>query len=422
MTKPKDSKSHSQLGTDSGSTKPGKLSRRSMLQLTAGATALTFLQRKANARSLPATRFIDPIIAERTADRDVTLHPPILIDLQTHVWWRAGGIKQLTPRGENFLKTLAGARAMVLGRPVPIADMGRVMFFEDIFMESETDLAFLNSFGMRAAFDGVDLFPPREAAMIRSMAPSRIRVLGCVDPPDGKSAIDSLIYQCETLKIDGLKLYPPGPDTRGWKMDDEKNTYPIYEVLLKHGVKNICVHKGLPGLFLEEFCHTADMTRAAADFPDLNFIAFHSAFPWDAELADQAKKAKVKNIYAELGGLARIMAQDPNRFAQLMGTLLDGLGPDHILWGTDTPVIGPPHWQIQGLQAFTIPDEIIESKKFPQLNADAKQKILGQNAAKLFKIDINAARKAVENDLLYKLRQDGNALPVTVNGDKLRNP
>ena len=393
-----------------------------MLQLTAGAASLTFLQRKANALSLPETRFIDPIIAERTADRDATLHPPILIDLQTHVWWRAGGIKKLTPRGENFLKTLAGARAMVLGRPVPIADMGRVMFFEDIFMESETDLAFLNSFGMRAAFDGVDLFPPREAAMIRSMAPSRIRVLGCVDPPDGKSAIDSLIYQCETLKIDGLKLYPPGPDTRGWKMDDEKNTYPIYEVLRKHGVKNICVHKGLPGLFLEEFCHTADMARAAADFPDLNFIAFHSAFPWDAELADQAKKAKVKNIYAELGGLARIMAQDPNRFAQLMGTLLDGLGPDHILWGTDTPVIGPPHWQIQGFQAFTIPDQIIESKKYPQLTAEAKQKILGQNAARLFKIDISAARKAVENDLLYKLRQDGNALPVTVNGDKLRNP
>jgi predicted TIM-barrel fold metal-dependent hydrolase len=268
----------------------------------------------------------------------------------------------------------------------------------------------------------VDLFPPREAAMIRSMAPSRIRVLGCVDPPDGKSAIDSLIYQCETLKIDGLKLYPPGPDTRGWKMDDEKHTYPIYEVLRKHGVKNVCVHKGLPGLFLEEFCHTADMARAAADFPDLNFIAFHSAFPWDAELAQQAKNAKVKNIYAELGGLARIMAQDPNRFAHLMGTLLEGLGADHILWGTDTPVIGPPHWQIQGFQAFTIPDEIIESRRYPQLTAEAKQKILGQNAARMFKIDINSARKAVQNDLLYKLRQDGNPLPVTVNGDKLRNP
>jgi hypothetical protein len=81
---------------------------------------------------------------------------------------------------------------------------------------------------MRAAFDGVDLFPPREAAFIRAMVPSRIRVLGTVDPPDGASAIESLTYQCETIKIDGLKLYPPGPDARGWVLDDEKNTYPLF--------------------------------------------------------------------------------------------------------------------------------------------------------------------------------------------------
>jgi hypothetical protein len=134
------------------------------------------------------------------------------------------------------------------------------------FLGSETDIAFLNSFGMRAAFDGVDLFPPREAAFIRSMAPSRIRVLGTVDPPDGASAVESLIYQCETIKIDGLKLYPPGPDTRGWILDDEKNAYPLFEVLRRHGIKNVCVHKGLPGIFIEEYCHTDDLALAARCF------------------------------------------------------------------------------------------------------------------------------------------------------------
>jgi predicted TIM-barrel fold metal-dependent hydrolase len=405
---------------DVKSTGAGKVSRRNMLKLTTGAAGFTFLQRRAGALPIPASRFVDSIALERIADRDTDLHPPLLVDLQTHVWWRAGGIQKMTPRGESFLKTLAGARASVIGRPVPVADMGRVMFFDDIFLQSKTDIAFLNSFGMRAAFDGVDLFPPREAAMIRSMAPARIKVLGTVDPPDGQSSVESLTYQCETLKIDGLKLYPPGPDARGWKMDDEKNTYPLYQVLRKHGVKNICVHKGLPGLFLEEYCHTADMARAAADFPDLNFIAFHSAFPFEAELAEQAKKAKVKNIYAELGTLAATMARDPNRYAQLMGTLLGGLGADHLLWGTDTPVIGPPHWQIEAFQAFSIPDEMVERNKYPQLTADAKRKILGENVARLFNIDIPAARRAVEADLLYKLREDGNPLPVTVNIDKLR--
>src|SRR5215470_1209166 len=396
------------------------ISRRQMLKAGSAAAAFTFLQRRAGARELPESSYFDGTSVERIYDRDPDLKPPILIDMQTHVWWRAGGIKQLTPRGENFLKTLAGARAAVVGHPVPVADMGRVMFFEDIFMESETDLAFLNSFGMRAAFDGVDLFPPKEAAMIRSMAPSRIRVLGCVDPPDGRSAVDSLVRQCEEIKIDGLKLYPPGPDTTGWRMDDEKNTYPLFEVLRKHKVRNICMHTGLPGLFLEEYCHTAGLARAAADFPDLNFIAFHSSYPWEAELAEHARKSKAKNIYTELGGLCRIMVQEPARFAQMMGTLLDGLGADHILWGTDTPVIGPPHWQIQGFQAFTIPDEMIEKNHWPQLTDDVKRKIFGENVARLFDINIAAAKKSVEGDLLYKLRQDGNKLPMTISVEKLR--
>lgn len=387
------------------------LTRRRALELASGAAVFTFWQRKAHGFPGPK-HFVDRLAAERIADRD-PVRPPILIDAQTHVWWRAGGIRQMSERGEHFLKSLAGSRASVVGHPVPIADMGRVMFLEDVFLGSETDIAFLNSFGMRAAFDGVDLFPPREAAFIRSMAPSRIRVLGTVDPPDGASAVESLIFQCEDIKIDGLKLYPPGPDTRDWVLDDEKKTYPLFEVLRRHDIKNVCVHKGLPGLFLEEYCHTDDLARAAAAFPDLNFIAFHSSFPWEAELTGHAKVTKLKNVYAELGTLARMMRSDPARYAVLIGTLLEGLGVDHILWGTDTPVIGPPHWQIEAFQTFTIPEQIAAQHGYPQLTPEVKNKIFGENAARIFGIDIAAAHQAIEGDLLYNLRNDHNPLPTS---------
>jgi uncharacterized protein len=384
------------------------LSRRGVIGLASAGTVVTFWQRKVH--GLPAAEhYVDRLAAAQVADRDPA-RPPILVDAQTHVWWRAGGIRQMSERGEHFLKSLAGSRAAIVGHPVPVADMGRVMFLEDVFLNSETDIAFLNSFGMRAAFDGVDLFPPREAAFIRSMAPSRIRVLGTVDPPDGASAIESLIYQCETIKIDGLKLYPPGPDARGWVLDDEKNTYPLLEVLRRHGIKNVCVHKGLPGLFLEQYCHTDDLVRAAAAFPDLNFIAFHSAFPWEAEFAGRAKAAKVKNLYAELGSLARMMRTDPARYSVLIGNLLDGFGADHIIWGTDTPVIGPPHWQIEAFQTFTIPEELAAQYHFSRLTPEVKNKIFGENAARIFGIDIATARQAIEGDLLYKLRDDRNPL------------
>ena len=388
-----------------------KISRRQML---AGATAYAILPPAAFSAPSVAARFFDAAALEQMADRDPAMAAPFIVDAQTHVWWREGGLRSMTPSGEHFLKTLAGNRAGVIGKPVPIADMGRIMFIEDMFLHSETDIAFLNSFGMRGAFDGVDLFPPREAAFIRSMAPSRIRVLGVVDPPDGKSAVDSLAYQCEQLKIDGLKLYPPGPVTTGWRMDDEKNTYPLYEVLRKHGVKNVCVHKGLPGLFLEEYCHTADLAQAAADFPDLNFIAFHCSFPFEAELAEHARKTKVKNIYAEMGGLAPFMFRTPERYAQMLATVLNGLGADHVLWGTDTPVAGPPHWQIQAFQAYMFPAELVQSKGYPVLTPAVKRQILGENAARLYNIDIAAASRAISTDLLYKLRIDGNPLPREV--------
>ena len=393
-----------------------------MLSFAAGAAGAALLGGRAALAQQAASSFIDRLATEQLADRDPALRPPLLVDMQTHVWWRAEGPRTLTERGSQFLKSLAGARAGVVGHPVPIADMGRVMFFEDVLLESQTDVAFLNSFGMRAAFDGVDLFPPREAAFIRSMAPSRVRVLGTVDPPDGASAVDSLAYQCEALKIDGLKLYPPGPDTRGWRMDDEKATYPLYEVLRQHGIRNICVHKGVPGLFLAEYCHTDDLARAAADFPELNFIAYHSAIPWEAELAEHGRRSRAKNIYAELGTTAFLIGQNPDRYARLLGTLLSGLGPDNILWGTDTPVIGPPQWQIEAFQSFAIPDEARERFGYPELTREVKNKILGENAARLFGLDIGRTRGALQDDLLFKLRDDGNAPVHAIDWRKVRLP
>ena len=74
------------------------LSRRKMLKLTAaGAAGLTLLKRGTDARALPKTDFLDLTAIERIADRDAGVHPPLLIDLQTHVWWRAGGVAKDEP-------------------------------------------------------------------------------------------------------------------------------------------------------------------------------------------------------------------------------------------------------------------------------------------------------------------------------------
>lgn len=90
------------------------------------------------------------------------------------------------------------------------------------------------------------------------------------------------------------------------------------------------------------------------------------------------------------------------------------LGSDHVLWGTDTPVQGPPHWQIQAFQAYSFPADLVESKGYPVLTPEIKRQILGENAARLYNIDIASASHDIAQDLLYRLRTDGNPLPREV--------
>ena len=89
------------------------ISRRQTLKLLGGAAAFTFLQRKSGAAPIPENRFVDHISLERIADRDTSLQPPLLVDMQTHVWWREAGINKMSERGEAFLKSLAGARSNI---------------------------------------------------------------------------------------------------------------------------------------------------------------------------------------------------------------------------------------------------------------------------------------------------------------------
>jgi predicted TIM-barrel fold metal-dependent hydrolase len=123
------------------------------------------------------------------------------------------------------------------------------------------------------------------------------------------------------------------------------------------------------------------MARAAADFPDLNFIAYHTAIPWEAELAEHGRRSKSE---------------------------------EHLC--------GTRQWRIEAFQAFTIPDELKEQHGYLQSTKGIKHKILSENAARLFGLDIDRTRKAAEGDLLYKLRDDGNSPVHEVDWTNVRLP
>ena len=53
------------------------------------------------------------------------------------------------------------------------------------------------------------------------------------------------------------------------------------------------------------------------------------------------------------------------------------MGPDRIVFGSDSVWYGSPQWQIDALWRFQIPEEMRKKYGYPELTQDAKRKILG---------------------------------------------
>ncbi len=68
----------------------------------------------------------------------------------------------------------------------------------------------------------------------------------------------------------------------------------------------------------------------------------------------------------------------------MLGKLLTFLGPERILWGTDSIWYGSPQGQIDAFRAFEITPETQERYGYPALTAEAKDLILGGNAIRLY--------------------------------------
>jgi hypothetical protein len=64
-------------------------------------------------------------------------------------------------------------------------------------------------------------------------------------------------------------------------------------------------------------------------------------------------------LYADIGTSFAISAVSNPRFcAAMMGTLVKGLGHDHVFWGTDSVWYGSPQWQIEAFRRLEIPDDM----------------------------------------------------------------
>jgi hypothetical protein len=410
------------------------LSRRRFLQ-TSGGMAVAML---AYNEVFGKTYEVDPIEAlDPAAFAEKWPKTEFIFDNQTHhvdvesKWFEASDAGR---EAANFLRQF---RRNANSTNEAIAQLDQAHFIKELFMDSDTMMAIIS--GVPTSQWSENILPPDKMVATRDginkLAGGTQRMIshGLLRPNMGKAEFEEMDRQVKKLKIDSWKMYPGSKIGAGpYWLDDEKNTYPFWERTRKMGIKNVCIHKGLPlGLFNEEQCHPKDIEKAAKDFPDINFIIYHSAWhptvaasgrregsaanpqyiPWCSELIEIVKRSNLKNVYFELGstwnglsgGLGGRDVPAMHFFGQVLN--LPG-GEDRIIWGTDSIWGGSPQSQIERFRRFQISDEVAEKHGYKKLTPEIKAKVFGLNAAKLYKIDVKAQRKAIQGDKIAEMREE----------------
>jgi predicted TIM-barrel fold metal-dependent hydrolase len=316
-------------------------------------------------------------------------------------------------------------------------------FLKEVFLDSDTKVALLSG----APFDDPKLWllsndqMARTRALVNRIAGSRRLLCHAVFTPGQDGWMDQVEHAIDRLKPDSWKGYTVGdplvPSRFPYRLDDEKLIYPFYEKIRKAGIKTVCIHKGLLPRDYEksfkgvwEYAKVDDVPKAAKDWPDLNFVIYHSALRpftempdaeaaefertgyirWVSDLAAIPKRHGVKNVYGELGtAFASAAVTNPRLAAGLLGTLIKGMGVDRVLWGTDSVWYGSPQWQIEALRRLEIPEDLQKKHGYTPLgHADGavKRAILGENAARLYKLEKPAAPDTLKRDAIEKMKAE----------------
>ena len=213
--------------------------------------------------------------------------------------------------------------------------------------------------------------PPLTSADVADMVAAHPDVFigfGAVDPHKGAKAISG-VAEAKRLGMRGLKFHPPAQ-----RFDPaDRRVGAIWEVAEELGLA-VLVHVGYTSLGAGDpggggvplaMGNPMALDHVAAEFPRLQVILAHQAWPWvDASIAVAMHKP---NVWIDLSGWS------PRR---LTPELLDAIrGPlaDRTLFGTDFPFYDADRW-LAAWERLDMPDELTE-------------KVLVGNATRLLSLD-----------------------------------
>lgn len=280
---------------------------------------------------------------ELAEERAAALKDQLVMDMHTHF------LRDDT-RITTFLEMRkavgqAGWNKELSNKEQTLDDLKFANFIKELFLDSDTKIAlissapsdipqdwFLTNEQMAAAREKIN----NKAGGVGAQVGTKRLLSHAVFTPGQPGWLDSL-EAALALRPDSMKGYTIGDNTHErtsrypWRMDDEKVTYKAYEKFVQAGIKNVCVHKGLFPPSVEKevpnlrgYADVSDVGQAAKDWPQINFIIYHSGYryigdimvnpdlalaefertgriAWVSDLADSPAQYGVANVYGDLG-------------------------------------------------------------------------------------------------------------------------
>jgi len=373
-------------------------------------------------------------------DKDATTEPDAakqsiagdeaIVDVQTHYLNYdlavAGGVSGLAGLSAVFPQNRCGeadARAC----------FSVEQYLDLLFGQSDTNMTVLSAIPIVEQANPLkmeDMELARRLA-VHLCGDERVLLHGGVQPTVGPPGmqIDGMARLRGDHPIAAWKIYTHTPGA-GWWLDDHEASAPkVGDAFLTRveevGPNIVCVHKGFSGG--SEYASPVDIGPAARAHPDIRFVVYHSGFessgsegPYTAATADRGVNRLVTslqragvgpgaNVYAELGSTWWVLMRDPTQAAHMLGKVLKAVGPDRVLWGTDSLWYGSPQDQIQAFRAFEISAELQEQYGYPALTPAVKRKILAENAMALYGIKQVPDHCEFTRDELAQLRVEKTA-------------
>ena len=363
--------------------------------------------------------------AEHSATQEMWPKKEFIFDVQLHHVKRGAP----GPLGFRRLAAMLNLNKDLIDVTPKAGDLELENFTKEVFFDSDTLMGVITGADITGN-DDINILPTRDIMFTRDtlneVAGSK-RMLGHgLASPNLPNGLDMIDQQAEEFKPDAWKCYT-GIPVMPWNLDDEKVAYPFYEKALKHGINIVNVHKGLPlpGT-AEQYTRPSDVRQAALDWPDINFVVYHSGFKnlsnelppgdsgmadsdyleWTTDILEHRKETEMPNVYMELGSVfGHTAITHPEICSHLMGQLIREFGSDHVIWGTDCIWWGSPQWQIEAMRRFQIPQKLQEKWGYAAITDEDKRKIFGLNAAKLYNVDVNASLTQFPNDTLSRLKE-----------------